>query len=409
MKVRKIIMQVFPILLIIIVSSKISYSIELSELIELAKQNPEILKVKEKLEAQKAKVKKVQVLPEPMIEFGYYKKEMGEKENSLMFEQVFPYPGKLALMGEVEEQEVKMIEQELFATTLQKIAETKKDYYELFFINKRIEITNRTKEYLKIIENIANTMYSTGMMPQTDVLRIQQEVSMQEEKLIMLSAEKEKIIYHLIWYSLGLPSEAEKIKITIPKELEQTEIKSYEELQNIAIEKSPIIKMVEQEIEMKKKELELAKREFKPDFVVSGEFMNPDKNFENYNIKFGIMYPLYKNKKQKNAKIEAEKDLLSIKKKYESEKLELLFMLKEMYLMAESSAKNLKLYKTCIIPQANLTWQSSLANYKTGKIGFLMLLDNLMKLQDAELKYYELLKEYEQTVAEIERLVGGEL
>lgn len=77
--------------------------------------------------------------------------------------------------------------------------------------------------------------------------------------------------------------------------------------------------------------------------------------------------------------------------------------------MAQSSDKNLKLYKTGIIPQANLTWQSSLANYKTGKIDFLMLLDNLMKLQESELKYYELLKEHEQAVAEIERLVGGEL
>lgn len=397
------------IFLIIITSSTISYSTELSELIELAKQNPEILKVKEKLEAQKAKVKKVQALPDPMIEFGYYKKEMDMRENSLMLQQVFPYRGKLALMGEVENREVKMIEQELSATTLRKIAETKKDYYKLFFINKEIEITNRTKEYLKLIEDVANTMYSTGMMPQTDVLRIQQEISMQTEKLIMLSAKKDTVIFRIMWYCLGLPSDTEKIDITLPQNLEQTEIKSYEELQNIAIEKYPMLKMVEYEIEMKKKEIELAEREFKPDFVLSSEFMNPDKNFDNYNIKFGIMYPLYKNKKQKQGKIEAEKKLSSVLKKYEQEKLELLFMLKEMYLMAQSSSQNIKLYKTGIIPQATLTWQSSLANYKTGKIDFLMLLDNLMKLQDAELKYYELLVDNEQAVAEIEKLVGGQL
>lgn len=405
---KKIIIQGLLILLTIIASSKNLYAKDLSELIELAKQHPEILKVKEKLESKKASVKKVQTLPDPMIEFGLSKKD-DMRENSLMFQQAFPYPGKLALMGEVESREVKMLEQELLTITWQKMAETKKDYYGSFLINKEIEITNRTKEYLKLIEDVANTMYSTAMMPQTDVLRIQQEISMQTEKLIMLEAEKEKIIYRLMWYDLGLSPEAEKIDITLPKEVEKTEIRNFEESKNMALKSSPMLKMIGQEIEMNEVEVELAKRELKPDFITSAEVMNPDKNFDDYNIKFGIMYPLYKNKKQKNAKIEAEKRLASVAKEYESEKLELLFMLKEMYLMAQATSLNLKLYKTVIIPQANLTWISALANYKTGKIDFLMLLDNLMKLQESELKYYEFLTGYQKSVAEIEKLVGGQI
>lgn len=409
MKMRKIIIQGLLILLIIIFSqSNNLHSKDLSELIELAKQHPEILKIKEKLESAKAKVKRVQALPDPMIEFGVSKKD-DMKENSLMLQQQFPYRGKLRLMGDIEKQEVKMLEEELKSVTLLKIAETKKDYYELFFVNKEIEITNRTKEYLKIIEEIVNTMYAVGMMPQTDILRIQQEISMQTEKLIMLSAEEEKIIYRIMWCCLGLSADTEKIDVTFPQDVEKKEIKDFEELKNIALKNSPMLKMIEQEIEMKEKEIELAEREFKPDFITSTEFMNPDKNFENYNIKFGIMYPLYKNKKQKNAKIEKEKELSSIEKKYESEKLDLLFMVKEMHLMAQSTSLNMKLYKTGIIPQANLTWTSALANYKTGKIDFLMLLDNLIKLQESELKYYELLKEHQKSVAEIEKFAGGEL
>ncbi len=82
-------------------------------------------------------------------------------------------------------------------------------------------------------------------------------------------------------------------------------------------------------------------------------------------------------------------------------------MLKEAYLMATSTSLAISLYKTRIIPQSSLTWESSLANYKTGRIDFLMVFDNLMKLVESELRYYELLVAYEKEVAEIERLCGG--
>lgn len=199
MLIGKIPITIIFLILFIISSSKNLYSTELpnpttnsfdlSSLIELTKQHPDILKLKENLESAKAKAKKIQVLPDPMISFGISKKE-GMKENTLMFQQAFPYPGKLTLMGKIENYEVKMIEQELSETILKKFGQIKKDYYELFLINKEIEITNRTKEYLKHIEGIATAMYSTGMIQQTDILRIQQEISMQVEKLIMLDAKK---------------------------------------------------------------------------------------------------------------------------------------------------------------------------------------------------------------------------
>ncbi|MEW6007465.1 MAG: hypothetical protein AB1595_04860 [bacterium] len=41
-------------------------------------------------------------------------------------------------------------------------------------------------------------MYSTGMISQTDVLRIETELFIQDEKLIMLSAEKDALVYMII-------------------------------------------------------------------------------------------------------------------------------------------------------------------------------------------------------------------
>ncbi|MEK7273950.1 MAG: TolC family protein, partial [Candidatus Desantisbacteria bacterium] len=265
-------LKTFFILLIIVISSQDSYPLNLPELIELVRQHPEILVIKERLTAQKAKIGRVQTLPDPMVELGLGNAR-GMVEGSIMFQQAFPYPGKLPLMGEVEQRQLKMLEAELSAITLEKIALTKKDYYELFEINKAIEITNRTKEHLKHIEGIANTMYASGMIPQTDILRIQTEISMQTEKLIMLEAKKGLAIYRLMWLDIGLPQDSSTLEVSFPPELIPTELKDYEELQRISLQNSPMLKMVEYQAQMGEKEVDLAKKEFKPDFVSSAEVM----------------------------------------------------------------------------------------------------------------------------------------
>ncbi len=397
-------LKAFLILLIIVISFQNSYPLDLSELIGLARKHPEVLSIKEKVEARKARIKGVQTLPDPMVELGLGKTN-GMTDGSLMFQQQFPYPGKLSLMGEVEKRQLKMLEAELSAIILEKIALTKKDYYELFLIITQIEITNRTKEHLKHIEGIANTMYASGMIPQTDILRIQTEISMQTEKLIMLEAKKGLAIYRLMWLDIGLPQDSSTLEVSFPPELTPTELKNYEELQRTILQNSPMLKMVEYQAQMGEKEVELAKKEFKPDFVSSAEVMGSG----DYNVRFGIMYPLYKDKKQRNTLKEVEANLSATKKGYEQEKLELLFMLKESHLMAKSALQNLNLYKSIIIPQINLTFTSAISNYKTGKIDFLMLFDNLMRLQEGEQRYYELLVGYESVCAEIERLIGGGL
>lgn len=118
---------------------------------------------------------------------------------------------------------------------------------------------------------------------------------------------------------------------------------------------------------------------------------------------------MYKDKKQKNALLETEANLSATKKEYEQKKLELLFMLKESHLMAKYALQNMNLFKSVIIPQLNLTFTSALSNYKTSKIDFLMLFDNLMSLQEGEQRYYELLAGYEKVCAELEKLTGGGL
>ena len=380
---------------------------DLSTLLELTKQHPAIQEAKLKVDAVKAKVSAVQTLPDPMLEFGY-KNLMDGRETSIMGQQSFPYPGKLGLMGRAIASEQLALEQELALIELKLIAETKKDYYTLFFINKSVEIINRTKDYLDLMEQTASARYATGLIPQTDILKIQTERSMLQEQLIMLDAQKETILSRIKRTDLGLAIDTD-ISIEIPKELALPKFAyDYNQLQNMTLTNSPMLKMKQAEIAMQSNEVELAKKEFEPDFIASLELMNPEKNFvKEWSAKFGIMVPLYKNKKQKNALLETEKKLAAQKKAYEVAKQETLFMLKNAHQMLISSDKLMQLYKTTVIPQANLTLESAIANYQVGKIDALMVLDNIKMLLDSEQKYFEQLTEFHKANAEIEQITGN--
>lgn len=381
----------------------------LSELIEMSKENPEVIEIKEMLEKAKAKVVEVKILPDPMIEFGYYKKEMGMREKSLMFEQAFSWRGKLALSGDIAKKEVEIIEQELLAKILELKRETKMDFYDLWLTKKELETVERLRTYLELVIKIAQVMYSTGMAPQSDVFMAQKELSMLEERKIMLSAKEQELISKIERCCLGLSFDV-KIEIEVPNQIEIT-ILPYEfsELQKISFEFSPMLKMHQIEIEKMILEVKMAQLEFKPDFVASLEFMEPQKNFDTLTAKLGVMYPLYKNKKQKYRKIAQEKELSAHQMLYENERQMLSYNLNKAYLMLRSAEKLMKLYKEVIVPQTSLTTDSVIVNYKVGKVNFMTVLENVNTLFDAELAYFKQQAEYQKAIAEIEEMTGGKI
>ncbi len=403
--------NVFLILLIIkTINTNLLYSEEvqsltLTDLIERLNENPEVRKFKYKLDSAKARALKVTALPDPMIEFGL-KKEMDMYGDSIMFQQTLPYPGKLSLTGEIENKSVEIIEQEMSTKLLQLRKETKMDYYDLFLVRKEFEVINAKKKYLENMVESASIMYTSGMSPQTDILKAQTELSMLKEKEIMLAAKAETLVSKIERCCLGLPFGIE-IKIEVADELRLTKLdQSYKELQKVAFESSPMLKMYRIETNKMESEVKLMKKEYSPDFVTSLESMNPDKSLDSWSVKIGIMYPLYKNKKQKNAVREAENNLKSQEMLYENERQMLAYNLSKLYLMAKSEEKLLELYKHEILAQLQLTVDSAITNYKTGKLNFMTVLDNIKMLQEAELKYYEQLVEHEKAIAEIEEIVG---
>jgi outer membrane protein TolC len=67
------------------------------------------------------------------------------------------------------------------------------------------------------------------------------------------------------------------------------------------------------------------------------------------------------------------------------------------------------LYRTTLIPQAELSVQSDLAAYRVGKIDFPMLMDSVMTVLNFRKEYLGMIGEAHMTKARLEAAVGREL
>ena len=71
------------------------------------------------------------------------------------------------------------------------------------------------------------------------------------------------------------------------------------------------------------------------------------------------------------------------------------FEIKDLFLMAQTSAKLIELIGTGTLPQTRLTLESALASYAVGKVDFLTLLTNLLNVLNQELQYAQELTNFE--------------
>ena len=119
-----------------------------------------------------------------------------------------------------------------------------------------------------------------------------------------------------------------------------------------------------------------------------------------------INIPIFYKSKQDRKVAEAKAEIETTEAQYRAMKNEILFMVTDMASMIQRVERQLELYKTGIIHQANLQIGSAMSAYRVNKADFMTLLDSQMTLYRYELEYHQALTEYEKNVANLEATLG---
>ena len=97
------------------------------------------------------------------------------------------------------------------------------------------------------------------------------------------------------------------------------------------------------------------------------------------------------------------------RKNYDAVLQDALFRMKDNVVRVQRAARLVKLIGGAIIPQASLALESSMAGYGVGKVDFLTMLDNVLKLQQDELDLHRQTTDHEIAIARIEEVIGQPL
>jgi outer membrane protein TolC len=320
--------------------------------------------------------------------------------------QDLPYPGKLALRGQIAEKDVAAERWNLEAARRQVRAEVKSAYYELWAVDQALVNTQKNKGLLEKLARIAEEKYKVGKGLQQDVIRAQLEVSRILQKLTLLNQRRRTLVARINTLLLRPPDAA--IGTLAPVEKSPLDY-SLNELIEKGVENSPDIRRQEQFIEQSQYAVNLARLAYYPDFRVGYDYaQRPDMpDMHGFNVTINV--PIFYKTKQREGVREAGFALESAKQSREAIRTELLFQVKDQYLQAKASDELLSLYTRALVPQSALALESSLAAYQTGSLDFESLISNFTSVLDYEINYYEELANYQKALVTLEQITDVEL
>jgi cobalt-zinc-cadmium efflux system outer membrane protein len=361
---------------------------------EALQKTPEIDAARAALEAARRRVEPARTLPDPSASLTYQNDgralSLGNAEGSfagLMLSQPLPWPGKLSLAGRAAASEAKELEAgPLNRTALTIEARVRNAWYDLVLARALDGLVDERRETARQIEATTRDRYAAGLAVQQDVIRAQVELARIDE---LKAAQRAAIASRLAELNrlLGRPQDA---AIGTAAELPAVApLPSAETIVASALARGPEAAAARQGIETGKLRVELAKKNFLPDFVVSGGSMYRG-NFEMgpmWQVGVGLSLPVWANKRQQNQLAEAQARVAEQTAQTDVVGRELELRTRERIAQLESANDVAALYRDKVVPLDELSYESALASYRAGKVPFITVFDAVNALYSDRASY----------------------
>jgi cobalt-zinc-cadmium efflux system outer membrane protein len=399
------------------ISRVAAQELKLEDLVaQVLERNPEILVAQKKYEAARQRPSQVASLPDPVFSPGWNSNGnplpgagLGSNPTSSIgfsITQEIPYPGKQRLRANVARKEADAQFAEYEAVQLSVLSRIKQAFFRLQHYWAARDVLERNRGVLRSLLSITQIRYSSGKAAQPDVFRAQLQISLIDTKLIQLDRER-----HLreaeINSLLSLPSNTPLPKPGEPHvgALPETLV----DLQTAARERSPLRVRDQKMAERAETALNLARKDYYPDYAISGGYYNMAGLPPFYSFRADIRIPLYFRSKQRAEVTEQAIAVSQARHEYDATGFALDLRIADDYSQADTAYKLTETYRTTILPQARLTVESSLASYETGGVDFLSVLNNQTAALDYEMDFHEQMLNYHLAIVRLEEATGMDL
>jgi outer membrane protein TolC len=377
--------------------------------------NPEIRAAVRRLSLAQMKTDTARSLDDPMLMVRDWDTplrkpwDLNQAQLMLSVQQTFPSREKREMRVRLAEDDAGEAAIDLETLRQEVSAETRKLCADLMRNADEMKLHERQASLLKEALEVALAQYTTGKVPQADVLRAQMALTRLSEHLIELQEERDTAGAQLNALMGRRPDEAIDIagNYATPADLPMIE-----ELEQIAIEHRPELAALRTEIAKSKDQSKLTRLAAKPDLTVGlGYMLMPTGSSSRnaYMAELSMNLPQLNRQRHEGEAKQADAATEISQSELDARASAVFLEIRGTQIAVLSAERRVKLYRDTLLPQAEASFKASTAAYQNNRAEYMSLIDAQNLLLDIQTAYYKASAATDAGVAQLERAIGAQI
>ncbi len=380
------------------------------------RENPQILAAQKRYEAARQRPAQASALDETMVSAGYASAGsplpgagLGREPASnigFMITQDVPFPGKRQLRGDIAFKEAEAELQRYETVRRDVVSRLKQAYYRILYTNSVEDLLLRNRDLLRQLLKVTEIRYSVGNAVQQDIFKAQTALSLLQIKLLQIERERRireveigTFLNRASGFSMGAAAPQAPPSMTI----------ALDDLLAASQQDAPMIRADQKMIERAELAMNLARKDFYPDYAVSAGYFYQGAMPAMYQLRIDFKLPTSFFRKQRAGLAEQAAMVSEARRNYEATGRSLYLGISDDFLMAQTSLRLMKMYEETLVPQASLALDSSMPGYETGKLDFLSVLTNFTARLEVQMSYFEEMLNARLALTRLEAMTGVSL
>lgn len=373
-------------------------------LAEALGRGPDVLAAIAAWEAARERPAQAAALPDPMISVSYvndgWSPTLGKEmmtQLGFMASQALPFPGKRGLRRGVARLEAETAGFALERARLAAEGAVRRAYTAWLEARELLALREEEGRLWEQIEGVARARYAVGQGAQPDVLRAQVETTRNRRRQIEQAAEVEIRLAELNRLA-GRPA-GTPLSSDAPLRLEPVATELAPALAS-AQAMSPERRSAAADVERARLRIDLARKTSRPDLTVEAGYMNRGGLPPMWRAGVAFNLPLRRGAIVSGV-AEAEAEQRAAVHAGQSVELLLRLRTEERVARLRSAEEVAGLYEDGLIPQDEMAVEAAIANYQTGKVPFVSVLESLATLYEDRAAHIRVVAGHRRTAASL--------
>lgn len=385
---------------------------------QVLQHNPALMAQRAQVQAAEQVPSQAAALPDPTADLEFMDLSLNRpslsdaltKSVSVGVTQTLPYPGKRRLAKERAEKEAAVAAAKLRAMESDLRGRAVGAAYGLSLAQKLLDLNEQTQSALAAAAKSAQGVYASGRGTQADVLLAQTALTRALSDHEELARQKAVILEELRRLAGG-PVDGEGLAaLPLP---EPASLPAFETLAASLPSSAPTVSTAQAQTEVAEAGVAVARRGFKPDFMVGGRYRRDDMSMgggDYLTATFGVTLPFFHRKDRYEPALQEALDRREGARLGAQDALvESRYDLSEAYQEALRDLRVYRLDQGGLLLQARQAYESSLAGYSVGTVDFSTLLTALTNLYAYQGETLSAQANYQRALARMEAVLGRAL